>query len=187
MDKTESPPSSQNDTLVVVESPLYEGSGEHIKVPLPPSLPPRPIQLTSLQIVRDSFTNWSSTVTNNPGICVPTTVTGVQNIITDAASKKKRVRVAGFRQTWSDLYSADSHILISLIPLKVATGTSADVAADVDGPPTDFNQIELVPVGAQDDKNKRYARVGAGVTNEQFRIWAIKNGWTLPANVIVVE
>lgn len=116
---------------------------------------------------------------------VPTTVVGVQNIIKQAASNNQRIRVAGFRQTWSNLYSSDSQVLISLIPLETATGSSADVETSVNGPETDFNKIELMPAGA-DDK-KRLARIGAGVTNEAFRIWAIKNGWTLPANVIVVE
>lgn len=95
------------------------------------------------------------------------------------------MRVAGFRQTWSNLFSSDGQLLVSLIPLATATGTSADVEASVNGPPTDFNQIELQPAG--DDPNVRLVRVGAGVSNEAFRIWAIENGWTLPANVIVVE
>lgn len=110
---------------------------------------------------------------------------GVQAIVEYAATTKQRVRVAGFRQSWSNLFSSDGQLLVSLIPLATATGSSADVESSVCGPPTDFNQIEIQPAG--DNPDVRLLRVGAGVTNEAFRIWAIENGWTLPANVIVVE
>lgn len=101
----------------------------------------------------------------------------------------KRVRVAGFRQTWSNMYSEDSAILISLLDLAVATGTSAEVYADaISGPTTEFNQIELAEQDVPGSNGKkRLARIGAGVTNEAFRIWSIKHGWTVGSNVIAVE
>lgn len=137
-----------------------------------------------------SFDNWGGTVKNTPRYtCIPTTVAGVQSIINLAIKEKKRVRGAGFRHTWSDMYSNDGEILVSLLSLSLATGSSSQVHQDaIDGTPTEFNQIELYKddVSGSDGK-KRWARIGAGVTNEQFRIWAIKNEWTLPLNVIMVE
>lgn len=87
------------------------------------------------------------------------------------------------------MYSKDKEILVSLLSLSLATGSSSQVHQDaVDGTPTEFNQIELYPDSIPgSDGKKRWARIGAGVTNEQFRLWAIKNGWTLPLNVIMVE
>lgn len=172
----------------VHDSNLFDGTGEAIKVSSHPVM--FRTQLTNSllppQVVTSAFTNWSGTISNSPQeTLIPTTVAGVQSIVKHAASTNQRVRVAGFRQTWSGLFSSDGQILVSLIPLATATGTSDDVEASVYGPPTDFNQIELQPAG--DDPDVRLVRVGAGVSNEAFRIWAIENGWTLPANVIVVE
>lgn len=143
------------------------------------------------QILSDvRFENWGGTVKNTPRYtCIPTTVVGVQSIINLATTEKKRVRGAGFRHTWSDMYSKDGEILVSLLSLPLATGSSSQVHEDaVDGTPTEFNQIELYKDAVSGSNGKkRWARIGAGVTNEQFRIWAIKNGWTLPLNVIMVE
>lgn len=89
------------------------------------------------------------------------------------------------------MYSEDSEILVSLLDLTTATGTSSQVHdSAVDGPRTDFNQIELydmhiLQVGY--DSTKCLARIGAGVTNEAFRLWSLKSLWTLPLNVIMVE
>lgn len=129
-------------------------------------------------------------MTNSPKFtCFPTTVAGLQSIVKLAAESQKRVRVAGFRETWSNLYSEDSEILVSLIELSVAVSSSAVIHENaVNAPPTDFNQIKLdsEDVPGSDGK-KRYARIGAGVTNEAFRIWSMNNGWTLGSNVIPVE
>lgn len=136
------------------------------------------------------FENWGGTVKNIPRYtCIPTTVAGVQSIINLAIKEKKRVRGAGFRHTWSDMYSKDGEILVSLLSLSLATGTSSEVHQDaINGPVTAFNKIEPYPdVVPGSDGKKRWARIGAGVTNEAFRIWAIANGWTLPFNVIMVE
>lgn len=50
-----------------------------------------------------------------------------------------------------------------------------------------FKKIEFL---GPDEKNpkKGLVRVGAAVTNEDFRRWCMKDGrWTLPLNVIMVE
>lgn len=106
-----------------------------------------------------------------------------------AISGNKRIRGAGFRHTWSDMYTKTGEILVSLLSIPVATGSSEVIAKDaVDGPKTEFNQIQLADVDVPGtDGKKRWARVGAGVSNEGFRRWALKNGWTLPINVIMVE
>lgn len=53
--------------------------------------------------------------------------------------------------------------------------------------PTELNSIDLLP-GEVGNPLKRLCRVGAAVTNEAFRLWAVKRGeWTLPVDVILVE
>ena len=53
--------------------------------------------------------------------------------------------------------------------------------------PTELNDIVLLPEEAGKPL-KRLCRVGVSVTNEAFRLWAVKrNEWTLPVDVILVE
>lgn len=59
-------------------------------------------------------------------------------------------------------------------------------------PETELNHIcilEQIDSGwPQLDNGRKYVRVGAATTNEQFRRWCIAKGRvTLPANVIMVE
>ncbi|RPB07378.1 FAD-binding domain-containing protein [Morchella conica CCBAS932] len=136
------------------------------------------------------FDNWGGTVSNIPSItCIPTKVTEVQQIVKMAKQQGKRVRAAGFRHTWSNMYSDNGDMLVSLLSLEIATGSSAEVTADaIDGKPTDFNQIEIPKTfTAASDGDKMLVRVGAAVSNEAFRRWSLKSGWSLPINVIMVE
>lgn len=136
------------------------------------------------------FENWGDTVSSTPSLtCIPTKVTEVQQIVKMAKQKCKRVRAAGFRHTWSNMYPDNGDILVSLLSLEIATGSSAEITADaVDGTPTDFNQIEMPKTfTAASDSDKMLVRVGAAVSNEAFRRWSLKSGWSLPINVIMVE
>lgn len=101
----------------------------------------------------------------------------------------KRARVAGFRHTWSNMYSDTGDILVSLLDLDIAMGSSGVITADaIDGKKTDFNQIEIPPTFTESsDCDKMLVRVGAAVSNEALRRWSLKNGWSLPINVIMVE
>ncbi|KAL7270658.1 hypothetical protein RUND412_006624 [Rhizina undulata] len=137
------------------------------------------------------FENWGQTVENTPGITVvPSTVVGVQNTIRYAISQNKRVRVGGFRHTWSNMYSQDSHIFVSLLDLANAEAVPS-ILPEFQPPinsANEFKRIELAPEDVPGSKGKkRLVRVGGAVTNEEFRQWSIANGWTLPLNVIMVE
>ena len=54
--------------------------------------------------------------------------------------------------------------------------------------PTGLNTIELLDETPATPAKKRWCRVGAAVTCEAFREWAVQTKkWTLPADVILVE
>jgi hypothetical protein len=129
------------------------------------------------------FQNWGRTVENTPALtCIPKTKTGVCNIVKWARRQQKTVRVAGYRHTWSDFYSNDEEVLISLLPLDVVQDLPAQ------GPAIDpANELQGISV----DSAGR-CRIGAATTNEQFRRWCLSAhggnwNWTLPLNVIMVE
>ncbi|KAI5839635.1 hypothetical protein DFP73DRAFT_205107 [Morchella snyderi] len=121
--------------------------------------------------------------------CIPSKVTELQEIVKMSRVQGKRARVAGFRHTWSNMYSDTGDILVSLLDLDIAMGSSGVITADaIDGKKTDFNQIEIPPTfAASSDCDKILVRVGAAVSNEALRRWSLKNGWSLPINVIMVE
>ena len=48
---------------------------------------------------------------------MPRTKTGVCNVVRWASARGKAVRAAGYRHSWSDIFSADDQVLISLLPL----------------------------------------------------------------------
>jgi hypothetical protein len=137
------------------------------------------------------FENWGRTIRNVPALtCFPRTKAGVCNIVTWAASHGKRVRACGYRHTWGDLYSSDGEVLISLLPLRVATELPAEE------PPIDpHNELQGIEVvGTIDERGvtKALCKIGAATTNEQFRRWCLDPGggnlkWTVPLNVIMVE
>lgn len=87
------------------------------------------------------------------------------------------------------MYPENGEWLISLMDLSLATGRSSNVAVDaVFGQNTEFNQIGFYGGKTPGPKdNKCLVSVGAAVTNETLRLWSIKNSWTLPLNVIMVE
>lgn len=79
-----------------------------------------------------------------------------------------------------------------MLDLKTAT-TVPDPSALLPNSPAnaqnEFKQIELATADVPGSNGKkRLARIGASVTNEEFRRWAIaNNAWTMPFNVIMVE
>jgi hypothetical protein len=137
------------------------------------------------------FQNWGRTVANTPATTyIPRTVTGIQNLVKWAAAKGKRVRAAGYRHTWGDLYSDTGDILISLLPLNVVEDLpSPEPPID---PSDELQGIRIVGQVVENGTTKALCRIGSATTNEQFRRWCLdSNGgnwsWTLPLNVIMVE
>jgi hypothetical protein len=137
------------------------------------------------------FQNWGRTVRNTPAVTfVPRTKHGVREIVKWARANHKRVRAAGYRHSWSDVYSADGQVLISMLPPDIAdTLPAAEPAID---PQDELQGIELVGRVREDGVRKALCRIGAASTNEQFRRWCLdENGgnweWTVPLNVVMVE
>ncbi len=122
---------------------------------------------------------------------VPTTVLGLQNLVLYAKKHSLRVRVAGYRHSWSPTFSETGQIFVSLLNLKQVTETPDASSLGPSHVVTTGNElkiIELAPESLSSDPKKRLVRVGVSVTNEEFRRWALANGaWTLPMDVILVE
>jgi D-arabinono-1,4-lactone oxidase len=138
-----------------------------------------------------SFQNWGRTVRNTPAVTfVPRTKHGVREIVKWASANRKTVRAAGYRHSWSDVFSADGQVLISMLaPEVVETLPAAQPPID---PRNRLQGIELVGRVREDGVRKALCRIGAATTNEQFRRWCLDEGggaweWTVPLNVVMVE
>ena len=121
---------------------------------------------------------------------VPTTVLGLQNVVKYAKANNFRVRCSGYRHSWSTTFSADNEILISLLDLKEVTTTPDPLAigSDVTSDGNELKRIDILKKPAFLSSGKDIVRVGAAVTNEAFRRWAIHNKTVaLPIDVILVE
>ncbi|KAK7966852.1 uncharacterized protein PG986_001129 [Apiospora aurea] len=139
------------------------------------------------------FQNWGQTVTNTPQYTfVPTTVLGVQNLVRWAASNNLRVRCAGYRHSWSPIFSQDNNVLVSFVGLTQVTSMPDPMSLE----PGDFtgamvpgmSEFKTIELKEELGPKKRLCRIGAGVTNEDFRRWALANKtWALPVDVILVE
>lgn len=137
------------------------------------------------------FRNWGRTVDHQPACTfVPRTVQGVCNIVKWAKANQRRVRAAGYRHTWTNLYGADGEVLVSMLPLDVAEELPAK-HPDID-PASDLQGIKIVGTIQENGVTKALCRIGASTSNEQFRRWCLDEAggnwqWTVPFNVIMVE
>lgn len=136
------------------------------------------------------FNNWGQSVQNTPKYTfIPKKVLGLQNLVKYAKEHNFRVRVGGYRHSWSNSFSQNGEILISLLNLKEVT-TIPDplsIGPDYIDPQNELKVIQMAP-GAATTGDKSLVRVGVSVTNEQFRRWAVQNdAWSLPMDVILVE
>jgi hypothetical protein len=137
------------------------------------------------------FQNWGRSVRNTPAVTfVPRTKHGVREIVKWARANDKTVRAAGYRHSWSDVFSADGQVLISMLPPEVVDTLPA-MEPPID-PKDELQGIELVGTVREHGVRKALCRIGAATTNEQFRRWCLdENGgawaWTVPLNVIMVE
>ncbi|KAJ6566778.1 hypothetical protein B0H19DRAFT_713862 [Mycena capillaripes] len=141
-------------------------------------------------VVNEEFINWGETVKNTPTLTfVPTTVLGVQNIVRFASTHNLRVRCGGFRHSWSPIFSQSSEILLSFVNLAEVT-TLPDPMSLLPGDYTGTGvpDLKTIELKEQTSSTKRLCRIGAAVTNEDFRRWAVaNNAWALPVGVILVE
>ncbi|XMA19599.1 hypothetical protein WAI453_012390 [Rhynchosporium graminicola] len=140
-----------------------------------------------------NFRNWGKSVSNTPKwTFVPKTVLGLQNLVKWAKVNGLRVRVSGYRHSWSPVFSEDKQVLVSLLNLE-QVNTIPDVmsiAAEHIDPENELKVIQhAAPEGtAAVGQDQALFRVGVSVTAEQFRRWAVKNDkWALPVDVILVE
>src|ERR1700754_1600805 len=142
-------------------------------------------------VVDAKFPNWGRTVSNTPAVTfAPRTKTGVANVVGWAAAQGKTVRASGYRHSWSDVFSADGQVLVSMLPLRDVEDLPAPEPA-ID-PQDQLQGIEVVGTVVEDGVTKALCRIGAGTTNEQFRRWCTDEqggnyAWTIPLNVIMVE
>jgi hypothetical protein len=116
------------------------------------------------------FENWGRTVANTPALTLlPRTKVGVCNLVKWARANGRTVRVAGYRHSWSSVFSADGQVLVSLLPLHVVE----DLPAPEPGidPADELQRITVVGTVDEDGVTKALCRIGAATTNEQFRRW----------------
>lgn len=137
------------------------------------------------------FENWGESVNNKPKYTfVPSTVLGLQNLVKFAKEKGLRVRCAGYRHSWSPIFSADDEILVSLLDLEEVTTIPDSLAIGPDAVPNgnELMSIDILEKPSFLPSGKNAVRVGAAVTNEAFRRWANHHNVTaLPMDVILVE
>ncbi|TFY63527.1 hypothetical protein EVJ58_g3204 [Rhodofomes roseus] len=136
-----------------------------------------------------TFSNWGKTVSYDPGYTlVIRTIHGVCEVVKWAAQKGKKVRVAGFRHTWGELYGAEGDVIIMFLPIESLTKLPYKQP-----PPdwkTELSGIEVVPsvAGRVPPPGHAFCKIMAGTTNDQLRQWSLNNKtWCIPFNVIMVE
>jgi FAD/FMN-containing dehydrogenase len=138
-----------------------------------------------------AFENWGESVQNTPKYTfVPSTVLGLQNLVKFTKQNGLRVRCSGYRHSWSPIFSSDNEILVSLLDLEEVTTVPDSLAIGPDAEPNgnELMSIDILEKPAFLSSGKNCVRVGAAVTNEAFRRWAIHHNVTaLPMDVILVE
>jgi len=93
------------------------------------------------------------------------------------------------RHSWSEIFTDEDEILISLLPLDIAIDLPT-IEGQFDPGAGLLQQIQLLP--STGDPSYNLCKVGTATTNEQFREWCLSSTggqgrWTLPLNVIMVE
>ncbi len=140
---------------------------------------------------RAEFRNWGRTVRNTPAVTfTPRSKHGVREIVRWARANNKTVRAAGYRHSWSDVFSADGEVLISMLLAGVVENLPGS-EPPID-PRNELQGIEVVGTVHDGGVTKALCRIGAATTNEQFRRWCLDerggaSAWTIPLNVIMVE
>ncbi|GJE93853.1 FAD-binding domain-containing protein [Phanerochaete sordida] len=143
------------------------------------------VQITGM----DDFKNWGLNVSFRPSCqLVVRSVESVRKVVKWAAAKSRRVRVTGFRHSWSEIFGRNGDVLIMFLPFDtLVTLPYQDPAASW---VTELSGITPVASVAGRTAPSRHAffRIMAGTTNEQFRKWCFAHKThCLPFNVIMVE
>lgn len=142
----------------------------------------------------EQFSNWGATVHNVPSYTfVPRTKRGVINTVRFALANNLRVRVAGSRHTWTNLYARTGDVVISMLELDAATARHKFAMPDEN--PQD-NELEAIRFEGTrvttDGREVGLVRLGAAATSDHFRQWALSPSggdwkWMLPALPILVS
>lgn len=86
------------------------------------------------------------------------------------------------------MFADDGDILVSMLPLRQVTSLPDPSTLFPDlrtGTSNELRTIQVFP--SSKDMASRHVRVGAAVTAEEFRHWAVTDGWTLPVDVLMGE
>ena len=112
------------------------------------------------------FENTEQTITNQPQTSFfPRTVDEISKIIKYAKEHGKRVRAAGMKHSWTDLFSDNDEFLIYLLPLEVTDHLTfgrigiAGVEAELEKWGSDLTKIEFIE---EIDETHAAVKVGAG-------------------------
>ena len=107
--------------------------------------------LEGVQCIRSlPFENAEQTINNTPLVTFfPKTIDQISRIIRHARNEGKRVRAAGMKHSWTDLFSNDGEYLVYLLPLEVtdhltfARMNKKEAAAGLDDWGSEMNSIEV--------------------------------------------
>ena len=142
----------------------------------------------------------------------PKNVEEIRKVILFAKSLKKRLRCAGMKHSWTDVFSDTGEILIFLLPLSVTDTISfarvgnGGMEQEIKDWGSTLNFIDvncmfqMIHYGGNSNDNKRNiqvvniyedgkhaeVKVGPATTNLEMFNWSKKSGWTLPADIIEV-
>lgn len=165
---------------------------------LDPSIPPHPDPQIDLffagdssveRVHTDDFSNWGQTVEyNTPYTFVVRSVAGVQKVVKWAAGEGRKVRVSGFRHSWTEVFGATGDVMIMFQPFDTMTKLPFKPAPS--GWQTELVGIEVVPevAGRAAPTGHSFCKIMAGTTSDQFRQWCYDNKtWCIPLSVILVE
>jgi len=144
-----------------------------------------------LAVVEAGFTNYGETIVNTPGLTLfPKTVAEVQRVVSWAREAGRRVRCAGMKHSWSDVFSNTGEVLVMLLPLQVTDTISfarvglGGLEAELANWGSSLSRIELVR--ESEGGKQALVRVGAATTNLEMLNWSNQSGWTLPMDIIAV-
>ncbi|CAL1712310.1 unnamed protein product [Somion occarium] len=144
---------------------------------------------TVSQVDENEFSNWGKNVNFDAGsTLIVRSVAGVCKVVQWAAAQDRKVRAAGFRHSWSDIYGGPGDVIIMFLPINTLTQLPyEDPPADWK---TELSGIEIVPsvAGRAAPEGRAFCKIMAGTTNDQLRQWCFGNKtWCLDLNVIMVE
>ncbi|KZW03333.1 hypothetical protein EXIGLDRAFT_759198 [Exidia glandulosa HHB12029] len=147
------------------------------------------IEIVKVDSASPRFENWGKTVEFQPAYTlVVTKIAGVQEIVKLAARTKQRVRVAGFRHTWTELYGRSGGFLLMFLPYASLTALPYRPP-----PPSFLSELSGITIvdsvkGLRAKDGHSFCKIMAGTTNGQFREWCYAHKtWCIPFNVIMLE